>query len=192
MVQNGVIALRQFLDQQKIKEAFVGTNNPTYQAIAMHLQQKVSVDTYLFRDFFKTDLKNEMGNLRAAETKELDRVVAFYHKSIGAPKGWLEGYLGNLVGKGEVHINEEADEILGACEVRSSTSHPKVANIGMVVSPDHRRKGIGSYLLGKAKEMAIYRGLQPICSCEKGNVASLKSIHSNGFRSVHQVLLLEF
>jgi len=35
-------------------------------------------------------------------------------------------------------------------------------------------------------------GRTPICSCEAGNIGSLKAIHKNGFRSIHQMLKLSF
>lgn len=62
----------------------------------------------------------------------------------------------------------------------------------MVVSPAHRKKGLGTFLLGNAKEKAIKWNREPICSCEKDNIGSLKSIENNGFRSIHQMLMLEF
>ena len=50
---------------------------------------------------------------------------------------------------------KDKKEILGTCEVRKSATNTNVADLGMVVSPDHRNKGIGSYLLGQAKKIAI-------------------------------------
>ena len=87
---------------------------------------------------------------------------------------------------------ELGTEILGACEVRKSAVQPEVADLGMVVSVNHRRKGVGTYLLGQAKRISREWDRKPICSCEKENAGSLKSILNNGFRSVHQMLVMEF
>ena len=87
---------------------------------------------------------------------------------------------------------EDIGEILGSCVVRKCDSDPEIANVGMAVAPAHRRKGLGTFLLGKAKEKAIEWGKQPICSCEMDNAGSLKSIQKNGFRSIHQMLYMEF
>lgn len=62
----------------------------------------------------------------------------------------------------------------------------------MIVSPDYRREGYGTYLLSRAKAIALEWGKIPICSCEKGNVGSLKSIHNSGFISMHQFLSITF
>ena len=188
----GVSILKQFIDHQNIASAMIGTNNPMSLSIAMHIQKSVKVHTYLFTDILKTETDKVDGTFRVVESQELETIVDFYHESIGAPKGWLNGYLGNLVEKSEVFVLTNGDKILGACEIRKSESNPKVAGVGMVVSSEHRKKGIGTFLLGKAKEKAIAWNRLPICSCEKDNVGSLKSIERNGFRSMHQMLLITF
>jgi predicted acetyltransferase len=111
---------------------------------------------------------------------------------MGAPKGWLQGYLGGLVEKGEVFFLEQGDNIVGTCEVRKSTSAPAFADIGMAVSPDFRRQGYGTYMLNKAKAIAVEWGRHPICSCEKENVGSFKSISNCGFASKFQLLSITF
>lgn len=191
-IPESVSIFQQFVQQQNIKSALIGTNNPMCLSIAMHIQKSVKVHTYLFTNILNIENSNKEGIFRVIKSQELEIVVDFYHKSMGAPKDWLTGYLGNLVEKGEVFVLVNGDEILGACEVRKSENNPKVAGVGMVVSPAHRKKGLGTFLLGKAKEKAIAWNRQPICSCEKDNAGSLKSIENNGFRSIHQMLFLEF
>jgi predicted acetyltransferase len=170
----------------------IGTNNPICLSIAMHLQQSVKVDSYLFSDFLSVNHPKQNGVFRFAEMEDQKMLVDFYHQSMGASREWLNGYLANLVKKKEICLLEENDEILGVCEIRKSESDPTVTDLGMVVSPAHRKKGIGTYLLGKAKDIALQRETSPICSCEKDNIGSLKSIQNNGFRTVHQMLLMEF
>ena len=188
----GLAIFQQFIDQQNIKTALIGTNNPVGLSIAMHFQKSVKVDTYLFTDFVKS-MPNEIdASFRLVMETDLPNLVEYFHQSMGAPKEWLKNYAGSLIEKKEIFVLEDGAEILGTCEVRKSKSDSKVADVGMVVSPNHRRKGIGTFLLGKAKEIAIKWGRSPICSCEKDNLGSLKSIQKNGFRSVHQMLLMDF
>lgn len=191
-LHDGIDIFKDFIHQQKITSALIGTNNPTCLSIALHVQKSVVVDTYLFTDFLEVNLIAHDGKLRMAMNEDLSPLVDFCHLSMGAPKEWLAGYLQNLIDRNEIYIFEKGEEILGTCEVRKSDSNIAIADIGMVVSPNHRRKGLGTFLLGKAKEIALQSNRQPICSCEKGNVASYKSIHKNGFRSIHRMLLLEF
>ena len=152
----------------------------------------MNVDTYLFTNYLDSIIEENEKQVRPTESDELDKLVNFYHGSMDAPKEWLNSYLGNLNNKRELFVLEEGPEILGVCEVRRSESDSSIANIGMVVSTQHRRKGLGTYLLSKAKEIAISWDKQPICSCEKDNIGSLKSIQRSGFRSIHQMLYMEF
>ncbi|MCF8247609.1 MAG: GNAT family N-acetyltransferase [Saprospiraceae bacterium] len=191
-MQESISIFEEFIHHQKIKKALIGTNNPICLSIAMHFLKTIKVDTYLFTDFLNVDTTNNKGILRPAELKDIGTLVIFCHESMGGPKEWLKGYIGNLIKRGEFFILEDGEEILGTCEVRKSESNSKVASVGMVVSPPHRKKGLGTYLLGKAKNIAIQWNKQPICSCEKDNIGSLKSIENNGFRSMHQMLAMEF
>lgn len=191
-LKEGNLIFQEFIQQKDIKKALIGTNNPVCLSIAMHFQKSLQVHTYLFTDFFAVHLEEGVGILKVVKEEDLINLVDFYHKSTGGPKDWLTRYLSNLMKKGEVFMLENEAEILGTCEVRKSTTNPKVADIGMIVSPTHRKKGLGTFLLGKAKAIAIQWEKTPICSCEKDNIGSLKSIQNNGFRSIHQMLSIEF
>jgi len=191
-IQDGAEILQQFLNQANVQKGLIGTNNPIALSIAMQVQKSVVVDTCLFTDHLAIENSEQKGVFRSYGTDDPERLVDFYHGSMDGPKDWLRGYLGDLLTKGEIFILEDEAEILGACEVRKSASQTEIADLGMVVSAAHRRKGLGTFLLGKAKEVALSWDRQPICSCEKDNIGSLKSIQNNGFRSIHQMLLLEF
>ena len=191
-LQDGVLIFQQFIHQQDIQKAIIGTNNPICLSLAMHFQKSIKIDTYLFSNFINVGVDERIDKPKQARTEEIEKVVDFCHISMGAPKEWLRGYVGNLIEKGELFVLENDHEIVGTFEVRKSESNSKVANIGMVVCPKHRRKGLGTNLLGQAKKKAIELNLEPICSCEKDNIGSLKAIHKSGFRSIHQMLLVEF
>ena len=193
----------EWLDQQEevlsdcisllgVKQASVGTNDPLTLSMALHAQKSVRLHSYLFEDCLKVEPEKKEGTIVLASVNSIDSLVTFYHKSTGAPEAWLHYYLGDLIQKGELFYLEQQHEIAGSFEVRKRKTFPQVADIGMVVSPNHRRQGLGTFLLGQAKATAIEWEKAPICSCEKENLGSLKAIHNNGFRSVHQMLLIEF
>ncbi|MEM7573265.1 MAG: GNAT family N-acetyltransferase [Bacteroidota bacterium] len=131
-------------------------------------------------------------NFAQAQISDLERLIDFYHLGMEAPRTWLSKYLAAYQAEGACYFLEKAGEIIGACEVRASESQPEVADIGMVVGVAYRQQGIGSYLLGQAKQLAWASGRQPICSCEVENIGSRKSIEANGFRSEYQLLSLSF
>lgn len=188
----GLAIFKKFIEQREIKQGIVGTNNPQYLSLALHFVDKVKVHTYLFGEDRELVMAEKEGVLNECHIEDLDRLVDFCHLSMGAPITWLRGYISGLIEQGEIFVFQNKDKILGTCEVRRSKSSPKYADLGMIVSPEFRKMGYGTYLLNRAKGIAKSWALQPICSCEKDNVASLKSIQQCGFVSTHRLIMLDF
>ena len=188
----GEIILSKLLSKKGIKDAMVCTNNPFFLHTALTLNTQVKSHSYLFSNPIHVSIPKRDWEMNQTNKNDLERVINFCHYSMGAPKSWLEQYLSNLIQRGELYIFEKDEIIMGTIEVRIRDHYPLSASLGMIVSPDFRGKGIGTYLLGQAKEMAIKMGKSPICSCELENMASLKAIHKNGFRSTDQMLKITF
>ena len=188
----GEVIFKEFIDKMEIKTGIVGTNNLSYLSIALNFVKELNVNTYLFRNTYEVNIEEKDGILKECQNEDIERIVNFYHYSMRAPKEWLIGYIGGLIEKREIFTLEDGDKIIGTCEVRNSATAPEFADIGMVVSPDYRRQGYGTFLLNKAKTIALEWGKTPICSCEKDNVGSIKSIDNCGFVSKYQLLSIAF
>ncbi len=188
----GESIFKEFIEKLSIETGIVGTNNPCYLSIALNFAKEFNVNTYLFRNNYPVYIEEKEGELKECQNEDIEKIVHFCHYSMGAPKEWLAGYIKDLTEKKEIFYLEHGDEIIGTCEVRKSTTAGDFADIGMVVSPDYRRKGFGTYLLNEAKKIAIEWKKTPICSCEKDNIGSIKSIHNSGFVSMYQLLLISF
>ncbi len=191
-LSQGEFIFKEFIQGVKIEKGIVGTNNPTYLSIALNFANKLEVNTCLFSNRLERTIPKKDGTLKECQTEDIERIVDFCNYAMGAPKEWLTGYISNLVKKGEVYVLENNKTIIGTCEIRKSTTASDFADIGMIVSPDHRRKGYGTYLLDKAASISTEWDRQPICSCEKQNIGSLKSIQKCGFVSKHQLLSITF
>ncbi|MDG2449190.1 MAG: GNAT family N-acetyltransferase [Saprospiraceae bacterium] len=113
------------------------------------------MSTCLFREFYEVDIEKKTEILEECKKEDIEKIVIFCHNSMNAPVEWLTGYIGNLVVKGEIFLLENENEIIGTCEVRRSKTSPEFVDIGMVVSPDYRKKGFGTYLLHMAKLKAL-------------------------------------
>ena len=181
-----------FLDKMQIKTAVVGTNNPCFLSAALNYTSDVKINSYLFRDGNEVEIEDKEGTIKECQEHDLNRIVDFCHSSIGAPKGWLLEYIGDLVNRKEIYFLEHNGDIIGTCEIRKSKTAPEFADIGMIVSPKYRQQGYGTYLLHEAKRIAIEWKKVPICSCEKENIGSIKSIHKCGFVSRYQLLSMSF
>ena len=186
------IIFQDFIDKWKIQSGIVGTNNPIFLSIVLDRVKELNIHTCLFRDFHKIEIDKKDGTLKQCQDKDCENIMNFCHISMGAPKEWLLGYIKGLIKRGEIFSCEIDHKIIGTFEVRKSFSSPKFADIGMVVSPDFRRMGYGTFLLNEAKNTALEWGKIPICSCEKENIGSLKSIQNCGFVSFYQLLSVIF
>ena len=191
-LSKGEVIFKEFIDEMEIRIGIVGTNNLGYLSLALNCVNELNINTYLFRNSSEVNVGEREGILKECQNEDIERIVNFCHYSMGAPNEWLVGYIGDLIEKKEIFSFENGDDIIGTCEVRKSTTAPEFADIGMVVSPNYRRKGYGTYLLHKAKTIALDWGKTPICSCEKDNAGSIKSIHNCGFVSIYQLLTISF
>ena len=180
--------LRKFIARKRITQGFVSTVNPIYLSTALKALKKKKTHTFLFRELNDTDLQTRNEAVKVAYKEDIDDLVGFYSQSIGAPRDWLLEYTKGLIKKKALFYIGNKDSIIGVFEVRKNNQNSAFADIGMVVLPDFRRMGYGTFLLNEAKKMSIDLGLQPICSCEKSNSGSLKSIRKVGFVSNHEII----
>ncbi len=93
-----------------------------------------------------------------------------------------------VIGAGILHVLEWEGEVLCTGELRVRGAWPPYADVGMIVSEKHRRRGFGTYILALLKQKAYDQGLEPICSCEAGNVASRKAVEKASFIAWHRVV----
>ena len=191
-LNQGTKIFQQLKEELKVVKGIVGTNNPIYLSNALHFTKQLDIHTYLFEHFSDPIINEKKGSFKNCTSEDLLRMVDWYHASLGASVEWLHGYLNGLIEKGEVFSFERDGKIIGACEVRRSNSSLYYADIGMIVSPDFRKKGYGTFLLNQAKSIAIKWGRTPICSCEKKNIGSFRSIQNCGFASKYQLLAIDF
>ncbi|MGR3501479.1 GNAT family N-acetyltransferase [Pseudaestuariivita sp.] len=61
-------------------------------------------------------------------------------------------------------------------------------DIGMMVAPGFRRKGLGTHIVIEMANRAEQAGLRPICGCAASNAASKATLEKAGFVSAHQLM----
>ena len=99
----------------------------------------------------------------------------------------IEGYIRS----DGLMIHETREGVaLGAGVMKRVVADRNDVDIGMVVHPDHRRRGHGAYIIAHLKAQCLARGLRPICGCSVDNVASQRTLERAGFASRHR--LVEF
>jgi GNAT superfamily N-acetyltransferase len=80
---------------------------------------------------------------------------------------------------------------VGAGVMKRVVADRDAVDIGMVVHPEHRRRGYGSYIIAHLKSHCLARGWRPICGCSIHNTASQRTPERAGFASRHLLLDIE-
>jgi predicted acetyltransferase len=115
--------------------------------------------------------------------------VAHCIASIGAPREWLEGYLGGLIAKQELFGAWQDGELIATGESRLSHEHqPGYADLGVIVAPSQRGRGLATQMLRELVDRNDARGLRSICSTQKGNTAAQTAIRRAGFRARNRIV----
>ena len=81
-------------------------------------------------------------------------------------------------------------ELLGCGILTRVVPGDTAVDVGMVVAPAHRRRGLGSYIVADLKARCLRVGDRPIAGCDAANLASRRALENAGFTTAHS--LLEF
>ncbi len=194
---------KQVLESHGVKTAMAATIEPFYFSLCLDVQKKAEVHTYLFSDIRKQEpvLATITGHVfRKANNDDLFKVVPLFSggdefvdtETIEAHFGGELGYARMVIEGGILHVLEKDGEIVGTGELRERKAWVPFADVGMIVNKKYRRKGVGTYILSMLKQQANLQGLEPICSCEAGNLGSRKAVENAGFITRNRVVQFSF
>ena len=170
--------------------AFVSTAEPHYLSLCLDKfsSYKVNALMYQLSDGFKPEDSNSV-SLEKLTDVDLQQAISFAHSGIGAPVEWLSGYFANLIARDELFGVRSNGNLIATGECRGSEAYqPTVADIGVIVAPEQRSKGLATSVLKSLVLIAQERGLNAICSTEKGNIAAQKAIAKAGFVAGNRIL----
>jgi RimJ/RimL family protein N-acetyltransferase len=84
----------------------------------------------------------------------------------------------------ELHNTESNSAVVGCGVAKPVISGRPAVDIGMLVSPAHRRKGYGTHIVSFLKNYYLQQGKRPICGCGADNIASRRTLSKAGFNGM--------
>lgn len=177
---------------REIHGAFASTAEPHLLAHCFDAFSKVEVNALMYQlsDSYTDDhTQNNPIALQPLDANHIDTAVNFAANATGAPTGWLREYYENLVNRRELFGYWESDVLVATGERRLSDEYqPEVADLGVIVSPYFRDKGLATRVLQRLVSDAQDAGQVPICSTERRNIAAQKAISRAGFVAYHRIV----
>lgn len=177
-----------------IKGAFVSTAELQLLSLCLDNNFPYQVNALMYKNSeHNADNGDSKFTMHLANKSQLEQCVEFAHEAIGAPKNWLTQYYGNLISRQELWCYSNGDNLIAAGECRKFEKYQtEYADLGVIVSKQHRGNGLATNVLIFLKRRAKDIGLTAICSTEKHNIAAQIAISKSGMVSYNRILQFEF
>jgi RimJ/RimL family protein N-acetyltransferase len=191
---HGPAIFEHVVSQDVVHKAVASTIDPLFLSLCLDVQKQVTVHTYMYEVRPEAEPHDSLTSgleFSPVDETDLDRTVDFQRSCLGKDQDlseWLRAYSGNLLGRRELFVLHRDDEWVGLGECRKSDSQAGVADLGMMVGPEHRRRGWGTVILRRLKAHGAASGLRLICSTTVDNSAAQKAILRAGFVSHHRIM----
>jgi hypothetical protein len=176
------------ISQNKISKALSCTNDPIYHSLCEKQSTNIITNDYMFLEdeVVINPMPFDGIVMSYAIMDELDEVMSYF-AGIGMTGDWLAPYLTQRITQCQLILFRYNREIIGTGETRPSISSKGYANIGMSVSIDYRRRGLGSYIISIIRKITNENGYKAICSTEKMNIGSFNTLTKSGFVRYHTI-----
>jgi GNAT superfamily N-acetyltransferase len=91
--------------------------------------------------------------------------------------------------KSEIIIFENDEgEFIGYGLLNKTLESRDWYDVGMYVHPDHRKKGIGAWIINNMVQKCLKNGWRPVAGCADYNIGSKKTLEKAGFISKHVIV----
>ena len=178
----------------KVVGAFVSTAEPEYLSHCADSFTGFKVNSLMYQldSHFcpRPELsENDSVSMVLVTREQLADAVEVAVNSIGAPREWLRGYYEKLIGREELFGFWKEKELVAMGESRGNDEYQKEhVDLGVIVATTHQGQGLATHILRTLATLTQAKGLMPICSTEKTNLAAQKAITRAGFVARHRIL----
>jgi GNAT superfamily N-acetyltransferase len=174
------------VDRLALQGAWCLSFDPVLRSLGAERGWSATVDGTLFRA-----LADERGpgpteaagrRLRPAVAADVDVVVA--HRA-GVFDD--EDQCREWIRRDRVSVLEREGEFLGVGLLTRVWPTRPEQDVGVMVHPDHRRRGHASFVLRSLKRRCLDLGMRPTAGCDARNVASARALRRAGFVATHSL-----
>jgi GNAT superfamily N-acetyltransferase len=161
---------RRLLEESRASHVLAQTNDRLQLLMLYDCATNVVSDTILFEDSFVSALPCPAGEFRKVTEEDKKRIE---ERKLDSGAGWMIECDGAPIATGGVlfHYN------------------PPFGDLYMEVREEHRRRGVGSYLVQELKRVCYEMGKTPAARCNVSNVASRKTMEKAGLRPCARLLV---
>jgi len=167
-----------------VENAAVSTKEREFLALCLDYHKSISIDQYLFIDNKNT--KYELANFKDISFRLANKNDIGIIKMKCDPA--FDGYYEELVENNQLFVLYSCDILLGIGEFRIFKSNDQYGDIGIIVTEEHRKKGVGTYIITQLKEHCYRNNLKPMACCNVKNIASKNTLEKSGFVSKHRIV----
>ncbi len=177
-------AFKEFLKHSGSTWARCKTFDIQMMEAAESLPARKQTGGILFRKFVASKVPHDPLIVATPGTLgDMDEILAM-HDGFFDSREEIQSYL-NEAG---LMVFRNAGEVVGCGILKRIIASRNDFDIGMVVSPEHRRKGLGSYIVERIKDHCLQLGYNPVCGCHADNIASRHALEKAGFIASHSIL----
>lgn len=188
------VALRADSPAGVIKGAFVSTAEPHYLSLCLDHFSAFEVNALMYQldgtsGSSPKNSREPVLSMMTMSAANLPEAIDFAVAAIGAPEEWLNGYYAGLIERGELFGLWEGGRLIATGESRGYDQfQTDYADLGVIVGQSVRGRGLATQILKDLVAMNERKGLKPICSTERENIAAQKAIVRAGFFARNRII----
>lgn len=180
---------KRILEEYSIEKAFVPTCDELLLSMSLDFHKKVNMQAYFFEEnnaplYEVKPPKYGRELLRQAFEKDMTQIEALSENFFD--------HLPDSIRSGQIHILEEAGEILGFGLMEDCDIFTEYKAIGMFTVAKHRQKGVGRSIILHLKDICHEKGFTALPGCWYYNHNSKSTLESCGFISKTRLLRIDF
>ena len=182
--ENSTKLLRSLHDQHGFSNALVKSFDRAFVQSCRKLGWQGSVGGFLFRKREAcTHITFNNADISAAKPTDIEPLWEINEDFFES-----QGKIAAIASKDMLWTVRVDGEIVGCGVSNRFIEDSDAVDIGMMVAPNFRRRGLGTHIVSEIANKIERCGLRPICGCGARNTASKATLEKAGFVSEHQLI----